>query len=362
MKNFLRHIFALLFLLAPLSVSANTVTDLFSRAEEIRSEIRRLTTELRTRFAESSKGFQFERNLTIGSRGEDVKRLQLFLTLYTQFYPESLITSYYGELTSSAVGRLQKEYGIEEAFFGEKTRAAMNELFSEPSAFLLSAPNSGDGVFAGKREVADEIDIEKLSKNIHEKINQIRRKEGLQELLWNDSLSEVALLHSKDQAQDNIKLTDPKILCHYPTIRHEGFTNGYLIRDRVERAKITFRSVGENIAMVPALKTRSYSLAINADAPKCPVSENSIAEKITSEESYKKDLKKLEEKALSIKQVDFIKEERYTMDEVVSLVVEGWMNSSGHRENILFPEYTHGGIGVVKVNDYYIITHDFVGR
>jgi uncharacterized protein YkwD len=32
-------------------------------------------------------------------------------------------------------------------------------------------------------------------------------------------------------------------------------------------------------------------------------------------------------------------------------VVEGWMNSPGHRANILYPSYTHVGVGVVKSSD-----------
>lgn len=36
-----------------------------------------------------------------------------------------------------------------------------------------------------------------------------------------------------------------------------------------------------------------------------------------------------------------------------SEVVEGWMDSAGHRKNILNPEYTHMGIGLVKYKGYW---------
>lgn len=41
-------------------------------------------------------------------------------------------------------------------------------------------------------------------------------------------------------------------------------------------------------------------------------------------------------------------------------VVEGWMNSSGHRANILNSSYTHIGIGYVSEGNYW--TQMFIGR
>lgn len=40
--------------------------------------------------------------------------------------------------------------------------------------------------------------------------------------------------------------------------------------------------------------------------------------------------------------------------------VEGWMNSPGHRENILRPVYAETGIGVWKKNNTYYITQLFL--
>lgn len=41
-------------------------------------------------------------------------------------------------------------------------------------------------------------------------------------------------------------------------------------------------------------------------------------------------------------------------------VVDAWMNSSGHRENILNSSYTHIGVGYVKSGHYW--TQMFIGR
>lgn len=40
--------------------------------------------------------------------------------------------------------------------------------------------------------------------------------------------------------------------------------------------------------------------------------------------------------------------------------VKAWMNSSGHRKNVLTAEYTETGIGVWKVGKSYYFTQDFI--
>jgi peptidoglycan hydrolase-like protein with peptidoglycan-binding domain len=48
----------------------------------------------------------------IGSRGSTVTNIQTFLASNPAFYPEGLITGYYGSLTAAAVRRFQVFYGI----------------------------------------------------------------------------------------------------------------------------------------------------------------------------------------------------------------------------------------------------------
>lgn len=43
-----------------------------------------------------------------------------------------------------------------------------------------------------------------------------------------------------------------------------------------------------------------------------------------------------------------------------TIAVEGWMNSPGHRANILRPEYRETGIGVWKQGDTYYFTQLFL--
>lgn len=46
--------------------------------------------------------------------------------------------------------------------------------------------------------------------------------------------------------------------------------------------------------------------------------------------------------------------------EVEKQAVSGWMNSPGHRQNILTPDYDEAGIGIAEVKGYYIITQVFI--
>lgn len=42
-------------------------------------------------------------------------------------------------------------------------------------------------------------------------------------------------------------------------------------------------------------------------------------------------------------------------------VVEGWMDSAGHRENILRESFTHSGLGVARSGETYYFTQVFIG-
>lgn len=54
--------------------------------------------------------------------------------------------------------------------------------------------------------------------------------------------------------------------------------------------------------------------------------------------------------------------EGYSLDEVATKVVDDWMNSPHHRENILRPEFTHIGVGVSQNNGKIMIVQDFLAR
>jgi peptidoglycan hydrolase-like protein with peptidoglycan-binding domain len=91
----------------------------------------------RTSLDEIPSGFQFNNNLVLGSTGNDVKYLQIFLNsdLSTAVGNSGNETTYFGNMTRSAVGKFQIKhglvFGISDAgygIFGPKTRAKVNSL------------------------------------------------------------------------------------------------------------------------------------------------------------------------------------------------------------------------------------------
>ncbi len=48
--------------------------------------------------------------------------------------------------------------------------------------------------------------------------------------------------------------------------------------------------------------------------------------------------------------------------QVAQEIVDSWMNSPGHRENLLSPHYTHLGVGVSSRQDKILATQEFVGK
>lgn len=68
-------------------------------------------------------------DLVLGSSGNEVTELQLFLARDKTVYPEGLITSYFGRLTELAVKRFQAKHGLPQVGrVGPMTRAKLSEV------------------------------------------------------------------------------------------------------------------------------------------------------------------------------------------------------------------------------------------
>lgn len=90
---------------------------------------------------------------TLGARGTNVTNIQTFLASNSSFYPEGLITGYYGSLTQKAVQRFQAYYGIVSSGspsttgygrVGPSTMAKMNALILGGSAGGNTGGTTGD--------------------------------------------------------------------------------------------------------------------------------------------------------------------------------------------------------------------------
>lgn len=208
-------------------------------------------------------------------------------------------------------------------------------------------------------------------------INQERIFENKEVLLWNDELANVAREHSQNLADENKAFVSEGMSCEFPIIHHEGLLFGNYNADRLNNRDIYYySSAGENIALVPAVSTTvlfSYDDPSQTYFNSCPERRDEMDEnfktKLDNEEDIdeKKEIIKTE---LSLRAVEFEKEyplhvneqKWHTSGEVISETVQGWMNSPGHKANILEESYNESGIGVATVGGYLISTQVFIKR
>ncbi len=141
------------------------------------------------------------------------------------------------------------------------------------------------------------IDDRQIAFDIHHEVNEVRKLHGLKPLSWSDTIAEIAKKHSQD-------MNDRNYLSH---ISPEGED----VADRYEKAnfvcarelsKSEILKGGENLAEV----------------------------------TYPDDLT-----GIGVR------------------IVQSWMDSPSHRENILFEEYGTEGIGVVISDGMLLITQNF---
>lgn len=159
-----------------------------------------------------------------------------------------------------------------------------------------------------------EIDVNELEKEIHNLINIERQKQGLSTLIWDDRLAEIARTHSQDMAtQDYFSHDDPSG-CD-PTCRYNK-NNYYCHIDLPDMHYV--EGGAENIFQNNLYSTVNYINSV-------PV-------------SY----------------------DWNTQEKIARTTVQGWMNSQGHRENILISYWRKEGIGIaISGDDKVYITENF---
>lgn len=89
----------------------------------------------------------FNKDLALGAKNDDVKRVQQLLAQDKDVYPEGLATGYFGSLTRKAVTKFQLKYGVIKKAtdsgsgrVGPKTRAKLNEVYGGAAATPAPAP------------------------------------------------------------------------------------------------------------------------------------------------------------------------------------------------------------------------------
>jgi uncharacterized protein YkwD len=145
-------------------------------------------------------------------------------------------------------------------------------------------------------------DATRLEKKIHNMINRERQKKGLPVLLWDESLHRIARKYSQDMVQRNFfSHSDP---------------DGRTFCDRYRAAR--------------------YECKIKAGDTICLGAENIAQDNLMNASLYKDGKTSFNSN---------------TEDRIAESVVKRWMNSKGHRSNILTPYFKRQGIGVALSED-----------
>ncbi len=163
------------------------------------------------------------------------------------------------------------------------------------------------------REGQPSIDKAELELQVHELTNQYRIQNGLDSLLFDEELSKVARSHSKDMAKrDYFSHQTPEGAD--PTDRADA--QGYECQKII--GILIYSGIGENILQNNLYDTVWYTAGLPT--------------------SY----------------------EWNTQDEIAQSTVDGWINSTGHRENLLTATFDREGIGVeISADDKVYITQNF---
>lgn len=376
------YIFVLVLVLVfvlPVAVKAVTIDDLLETIADLERQIRELERELDRIIREAPVIDDFEQNLYFGLRNNDeVRKLQRFLIGENYFSP-GLDTGNFLDLTRRAVIDFQRENDLPPTgYFGPLTRALINEnlaLLREEKLQMVGSEEPGiigtdetvsvlepDGYRADPRPA---YNITHLEMMIHETINWKRAENGVPPLLWDDGVASVSRRHSENQAKDNEVLTNPDLSCHYPVIRHDGFEFGFKVGDRLESEDIAYRSAGENIAMLSFSKDLIYQYPSYRGPVVCPEVRKFFPGEGSEEERknlYDAVIRESIEAVNKVFGVDWVNKRWMTEKEVAERVVEMWLNSPGHRENMLRSGFRYGGVGIAEVNEYFIITHKMVSK
>jgi hypothetical protein len=216
-----------------------------------------------------------------------------------------------------------------------------------------------------------------MEKNVQDLINIQRQENGLSPLKWNDDLADAAREHSNSLANENINLIKPNIICSLPMIHHEGFDFGLFNQDRLKNRNIYYLSANaENIALIPIVANIKYYVnesSRGSEIENCKDFFNTInsnfktnlENKETQEDKknfVEAEIEYRKELVAGQSEIDIFEVNKKTNDEAENEAVVGWMNSPGHKKNILTAEYDEAGIGIVEVKNYLVMTQIFITR
>jgi len=220
-------------------------------------------------------------------------------------------------------------------------------------------------------------DLRQLELLTHNLVNKERTNNGLEALEFNEELARVAREHSLSLAQENEPITGMELNCDFPIIHHEGLEFGFYNSDRLNNYNIFyFDKSGENIASMPGPQIMimfDSRKKFDSDNLKCQNTRQKLELEFRAnlEEEENEDDKidlinnELEMRKNLIENEFEIEISSITWDSpevIAQSTVEGWMNSPGHKSNILEVDFEEAGMGASYINGYFILTQNFIKR
>jgi len=202
-------------------------------------------------------------------------------------------------------------------------------------------------------EEGHKINIKQLELDIHELINTERKNLGLSLLSWDENIAKIARSHSQDMANRNYFAHDsPEGIS--PAQR--GLQYGY--QECGDRATIELSHKYEQLSrqfvasgstdemMYQQLQSMYYQLNASHEKLFLGLAENIMQNNLYDRVWYTNGI------PTSYEWKD--------MAELAESTVQGWMDSPGHRQNILTPYFYSAGIGVsISSNDKVYVTQNF---
>jgi uncharacterized protein YkwD len=178
-------------------------------------------------------------------------------------------------------------------------------------AMVLALGAAAADVKARQQTPKPSVEAADLANRIHAQINEQRKRHGLGLLAWNTDLSRIAAKHSHDMARRNYFSHDSP---EGKTFSYRYQQGGFTCEIRI--GKLVYAGA-ENIALSHLYNSMTI--------------ENGVADYHWN-----------------------------SAHEIALKTVDGWMNSPGHRENILTPYWRQEGVGVeIGPGNKIYITQNF---
>ncbi|MDO8682379.1 MAG: peptidoglycan-binding protein, partial [Armatimonadota bacterium] len=157
-----------------------------SKVTDLKQQIASIQAAIQAKLAQAGVSIStaISRNLAVGDRNDDVKKLQVLLATDRDVYPDGLASGYFGPATARAVRAFQKKYGLPTVgAVGPQTRAKIAEVFGTASTEAPAPPVSSQATEQAASVSAVAVGVPSRILNPGERNDQVRL---LQEALARD--------------------------------------------------------------------------------------------------------------------------------------------------------------------------------